>query len=291
MTGPDSTGLDPTFPAAHPADLPAHYPADLPADFITALRQFAGRPEILVAVDFDGVMSELVDRAEDARPLPANAAALATLAELPGVHTALVSGRALSSLIEAASPAAATLLIGSHGAERRLGPEAPPLELDAAQEKTLAAVEQVLEPIAARHPDAWVEHKPAGRVLQVRLARGPEAGRRAVAEAETALRELAASAERDGLSPFHVGHGKDVLEVSVVRADKGQGLDLLRRVTEAEAVLFAGDDVTDEHGFARLDPERDVSIKVGAGESAARFRISGPAQLAAVLQGVAAWRN
>lgn len=280
MTGPDSAGPGPA--------LPVERSDGLPTDLADALRRFAGHSRILVAVDFDGVMAELVDRAEDARPVPGNAAALAALEGLAGVHTALVSGRALESLIEVAAPPPATLLIGSHGAERRLGPDAPPLELDEGQLAALAAVGQVLEPVAHRYPDAWVEHKPAGRVLQVRLARGPEAKRRAVAEAEAALRALAGE---PGLAPFHVGHGKDVLEVSVVRADKGQGLDLLRRVTGAEAVLFAGDDVTDEHGFARMDPGRDVSVKVGAGESAARFRIAGPQQLAAVLREVAAWRG
>ncbi|MGM7669591.1 trehalose-phosphatase [Microbacterium sp. A93] len=284
MTGPDPAGLGQGLGQG----LGSEPAGALPQDLAAALRRFAGRTEILVAVDFDGVMAELVDRAEEARPLPANAAALAALTGLPGVHTALVSGRALASLLTVASPPPATLLIGSHGAERRLGPHAPPLELDDGQLAALAAVGQVLEPVARRYPDSWVEHKPAGRVLQVRLARSPEAKRQAVAEAEAALRGLAGEA---GLSPFHVGHGKDVLEVSVVRADKGQGLDLLRRVTGAEAVLFAGDDVTDEHGFARLDPGRDVSVKVGAGQTAARFRITGPEQVAAVLQEVAAWRG
>jgi trehalose 6-phosphate phosphatase len=257
----------------------------LDAALADAVRDFARRGTILVALDFDGVMSELVDRAEDARPVAANAAALAALTGLPGVHTALVSGRALDSLVAVSSPPESTLLIGSHGAERRLGPDAPPLELDEGQVRALAAVGSVLEPIAARYPDSWVEHKPAGRVLQVRLARSEDAKRQAVAEAEEALRRLT------GIAEFHVGHGKDVLEVSVVRADKGQGLDLLRGTTGAEAVLFAGDDLTDEQGFARLDPATDVSIKVGAGETAARFRIEGPQQVAEVLEAVASWRR
>ncbi len=254
----------------------------LDPDLERALRDFAARDTVLVALDFDGVVSELVDRAEDARPVPENAAALQSLAGLPGVHTALVSGRALDSLITVATPPEDTLLIGSHGAERRLGPDVPPLDLDEAQRAALADVGTVLEEIAARYPDSWVEHKPAGRVLQVRLAATEEDKRQAVAEAEAAL------AGRDGIHP---GHGKDVYEVSVVRADKGQGLDLLRRATGAEAVLFAGDDVTDEHGFARLDPDTDVGIKVGDGPTAARFRIGGPASLAGVLEAVARWRR
>ncbi|MFC7402094.1 trehalose-phosphatase [Citricoccus sp. GCM10030269] len=255
---------------------------DLRDELTTALREFAARETILVALDFDGVMSELVDRAENARPVPANAEALEALSEVPGVHTALVSGRAMNSLLAVATPPESTLLIGSHGAERRLGPQAPPLELDAEQARALDAVGTILEPIAAKYPDSWVEHKPAGRVLQVRLAQTAEAKRQAVAEAEAALQDVAG---------IHVGHGKDVLEVSVVRADKGQGLDLLRQSTHADAVLFAGDDVTDERGFERLDPDTDVSLKVGPGPTAARFRIAGPAQLAAVLQAVARWRR
>lgn len=262
MTGPMTDHLDPALERA--------------------VRDFAARDTVLVALDFDGVVSELVDRAEDARPVPENAEALHALTGLPGVHTALVSGRALDSLTTVASPPETTLLIGSHGAERRLGPDAPPLELDEAQRELLAEVGTVLERIAARYPDSWVEHKPAGRVLQVRLAATEEDRRRAVAEAEEALQG------REGIYP---GHGKDVYEVSVVRADKGQGLDLLRRTTAAEAVLFAGDDVTDEHGFARLDPDTDVGIKVGPGPTAARYRIAGPAALAAVLQAVARWRR
>ena len=74
----------------------------------SALRSFADHRTVLVALDFDGVMAPLVDRAEDARPLPENAHALASLTGLAGVHTALVSGRALESLTAVAAPPAAT---------------------------------------------------------------------------------------------------------------------------------------------------------------------------------------
>lgn len=251
----------------------------------SALRSFADHRTVLVALDFDGVMAPLVDRAEDARPLPENADALASLTGLAGVHTALVSGRALESLTAVAAPPAATLLIGSHGAERRLGPDAPPLILTDTQQAALVAAERTLESLSATVPGSWVEHKPAGRVLHVRQVSDPAQARDVVGTAETALAALA------GEHPeITVGHGKAVLETSVVRADKGQGLELLRQTTGAEAVLFAGDDVTDESGFARLRPGVDVGIKVGQGPTAAPFRIAGPQALAGVLQAVAQWR-
>lgn len=261
---------------------------DVPLDpeLRTALQDFATHPSILVALDFDGVMAPIVPRAEDARPLPANAAALQQLTGLDGVHTALVSGRALASLITVATPPDPVLLIGSHGAERRLGPEDPPLQLTAEQQDALKAIEQLLEPLAAALPGSWVEHKPAGRVLHVREVTDPDQAADVVGTAERDLATLAGAHRQ-----ISVGHGKGVLEISVVRADKGQGLELLRETTGADTVLFAGDDVTDEDGFAVLRPGSDVGIKVGQGPTAAPYRIDGPADLAVVLQEVARWRR
>jgi trehalose 6-phosphate phosphatase len=49
-------------------------------------------------------------------------------------------------------------------------------------------------------------------------------------------------------------------------------------------VLFAGDDVTDEDGFAVLRPEAgDLGIKVGTGETAAQFRVADERAVATLL--------
>jgi trehalose 6-phosphate phosphatase len=66
--------------------------------------------------------------------------------------------------------------------------------------------------------------------------------------------------------------GKDVLEVAVTDADKGSALRRLRADVGAVAARYMGDDVTDEDGFRALEPD-DVTIKVGPGETAARYRV------------------
>lgn len=259
------------------AELPAE---ELELALVHRLNFLATTEHLLVALDFDGTMSPLVPRAEDARPLPENAQAFAALASLPRTTTALVSGRALGSLRVVASPTEETLLVGSHGAETYLGPDSKPIELDDSQKTALNLATETLEDLTPNFPGTSVEYKPAGVVLHYRQAEdsvGQEAARQA--------------RERLAVIPgLYVSEGKMVLEVSVVKADKGQSIQMLRELTGATAVLFAGDDVTDETALATLQTE-DVGIKVGPGQTAARFRISGPEQLAAVLNQLAIFRR
>ena len=56
--------------------------------------------------------------------------------------------------------------------------------------------------------------------------------------------------------------------MAVVQVSKGAAIDTLRTRLGADAVLFVGDDVTDETAFVRLRPG-DVGVKVGEGETAA----------------------
>lgn len=248
-------------------------PGGLVPELAAAIARIAQTPHLLVALDFDGTVSPLVPRAEDARPLPASAAAFAALTLLPNTTTALVSGRALASLRAVATPPEGALLVGSHGAEVRLGPDSPGLELTQSQAIALSWARSLVETVTAAYPGTTAELKPAGVVLHYRQA-APETGRAAAEELRGAL------AREPGV---FVTEGKMVVEISVVNANKGESLAMLRATTGATAVVFAGDDVTDEHGFAVLGPG-DVGIKVGPGPSAAEYRIEAPAQLPAVLE-------
>jgi trehalose 6-phosphate phosphatase len=237
-----------------------------------ALTRVAGVDRLLIALDFDGVVSPIVERAENARPLPDTAAAVVRLAALPHTWTAYVSGRSLASLLSVASPDERTLLIGSHGAEVRLGAEEHPVALDPDQRDALADLHRAFAEVSAQAPGTWVEEKPAGRVLHTRQADPDDA-----AAAVTAARK-----QLSGRRDIFLKDGKEVLEGSVVHATKGEGLAFLRQVTEADAVLFAGDDVTDEDGFRALE-SGDVGIKVGEGETAAGHRVGTPEDIAGVV--------
>jgi trehalose 6-phosphate phosphatase len=256
-----------------PESRPAKHPLALSPELREAVRRIAGTDHLLVALDFDGTISPIVDRAGDARPLPRSATALAGLAALPRTTTALLSGRALASLRAVASPPVDTLLIGSHGAEAWLGPGSTELTLDEDQRILLAEVRGLLEEIEEQAPGTLLEDKPAGVVLHTRLAED-DVAEDAVAAARSLL--------QDHKGVF-LKTGKRVLETSVVNASKGEGLTFLRQITGATAVLFAGDDVTDEDALGRLEPG-DVGVKVGLDFTQAEFRVESPVHVAELLE-------
>ncbi|MDQ5840853.1 MAG: trehalose-phosphatase [Chloroflexota bacterium] len=248
-------------------------PLSLPPELLEAVRRVAATDHLLVAMDFDGTMAPLVDHAADSRALPRSAAAFAALTELPRTTTALISGRALDSLRAVASPPEKTLLIGSHGAEVWMGPGSSQLVLDDAQRELLAGVRRVLAEIVEEAPGTLLEDKPAGVVLHTRLA-DDDVAEDAVAAARAVLQD------RPGVF-LKAGHR--VLETSVVHSSKGEGIAFLRQATGASAVVFAGDDTTDEDALGRL-VQGDLGVKVGLDFTQAQFRVGAPVHIAELLE-------
>lgn len=247
----------------------------LDADLQGALDRAADADRLLVALDFDGVLAPEVDDPDDARALPASLAALLALRELPGTTVALVSGRSLESLDRVGGMPTAVPLVGSHGLELRLSAEDAHPAVSAADAERVVALRSRLAPLVARVDGAWIEDKPAGLAVHSRLVANPDDA----AALGAAVREAAAAADR-GLT---VRDGKNVVELSVRDATKGDGLRVLAERFSPDAVLFAGDDVTDEDALAVLGPD-DVGIKVGSAPTIAPFRVVDPAAVAAVLE-------
>lgn len=241
-------------------------PPGLPA----ALMRLSGADRLLVATDFDGVLAPLVDDPATSTPVAGVVATLARLARRPRLHVALVSGRSVADLRLLSGLTHPVVFVGSHGAEWSDG------EVDGMtgeRRDRLAELTATLQRIAAAYEGVRVEIKPASAALHVRTA-----PRDRVADV------LAAVAAGPASWPdVHVSRGKDVVEIMVVATGKGVALDRLRERLGADAVFFAGDDVTDEDAFRRLQPA-DVGVKVGPGETAARWRVEDPTDVAALLQ-------
>ena len=240
-------------------------PTRLPVDLVRALDGAAATPHLLVASDFDGTLAPIVSNPADARPLPAAAEALLALAGLPSTTVALVSGRALSTLRELSSMPPPVHLVGSHGAEFDTG-----FAHDIDQ-VLLNRIIAELTAIAANRPGVTVEPKLASVALHVRNASAADG-----ADALDAARAAARAWDAE------VTSGKAVLEFAVISTDKGEAIDIIRDRDAATAVVFFGDDVTDEKAFRRMRMS-DIGVKVGPGDTFAGYRVESPEDVADAL--------
>ena len=243
-------------------------PRDVTSDELAELI----RPHLasgLIAFDVDGVLAPLVGHADDARLSSDVHDLLSSLAARATVG--IVSGRALESLERLFAFPAELHVIGSHGLEER-GATAPPLD-DAEQ-----YVFDQLEIIATRGAEAagdgaWLEYKPASVVLHTR-----EAGDERAVPAVEAVTDLARVIDGAQVTP-----GNGVVELLARTASKGEALRALARREGCSPIVYLGDDVTDEDAFAVME-DSDVSVRVGPGESVARYRLADPAAVVEVLR-------
>lgn len=243
--------------------------SSLSLELMNKLRSLAQTPILLVASDYDGTLSPIVEDPLQARPLRESSAALRSLAVLANTHVTIISGRALRDLAALSRFPEEIHLVGSHGSEFDIGFVE---NLTAENLQQLAVIQSSFEAIAEQHEGVFLEIKPASVALHYRRC-DTEIHSELVAKAQAAL---------DDISGVQVKLGKMVVEALVVPHNKGTALDRLRHRLAAEAVLFLGDDTTDEEAFARLTGP-DVGIKVGDGETLAQFRVSDSEEVAEVL--------
>jgi len=242
------------------------------------LAAVAKRHPLLVALDFDGVVAPLGDDPASVTPLPETVEAVRRLVD-HGIPVALVSGRDLASLSGVAKIGPGVLMVGSHGDEWDDHPGLDARRSDLDVEVDIDAVHAAAvaaHRVAADHPGAWVELKRTAVAVHVR--RMP-----------VHLRDAALEAARQalhGIPGVRLLPGSDVLEATTTRADKGVAVETLRAMSGAAAVVFLGDDVTDEAAFARLGPD-DLGIKVGAGPTRAVERVADCAAVSQVLHTLA----
>ena len=220
-------------------------------------------PVLLVACDYDGTLAPIVDDPADAQPDARAIDALRTLSALPDTIVAVITGRARADLARFVGDMPDVIFVGGHGGEwedEEVTPEAD-------------ALASVLREVAAGFPGSTVEAKPTGAAFHYRqLIDGHTAGDAAQAAIDAVANQAAS-----------VLHGKRVVEFSTVDVGKGTALRRLREELSPDVIVFVGDDVTDEHGFAALGAS-DIAVKVGGGETAAPWRLAGQADVAPLLE-------
>ena len=217
-----------------------------------ALAHLTRRP-LLVVSDFDGTLSRIVDDPWGATILPLGRRALRTLAGLPGVHVAVLSGRSAADVAARVRVGGVTYL-GNHGMERGFVPRGRRAEslrphFDQAADSAVHAAEMLAERVPAIVGEPWlvVERKTPTVAFHYRTAPDLDAAARRVNDAVNQL-------DPDGILERYPG--RRVLELRPPGAvAKGEAFAALFAELQPRSVFLLGDDVSDAqafHAFRRL---------------------------------------
>lgn len=222
-------------------------------------------------LDVDGCLLDFSDTPDGAIVPAALPAQLDALSQRLHGALALVSGRTLASLDRLFSPLRWPAA-GLHGLERRHGdlrippPAAPP---------ALPDIRNDALRLAAKYPGTLVEDKGAAIALHWRVE--------PLAASDFEAFAMAALAHLPG---YRLQHGDHVIELRPALADKGDAIAafLDEAPFRGRLPVFAGDDLTDEHGFEIVNARGGISVLVGAREgSSAHCHLDNPAAVRAWL--------
>lgn len=212
----------------------------------------------LFFIDYDGTLAPIVDDPDEAYPHPEAPPLLEQLNERYPLW--IVTGRhlqALEPLLDLPLRA-----IGLHGAqEGRIGGPIRRLTPDDAAEALRRLRQTVPTGDGVR-----VEEKDTAFAVHYRAAENEDEARERICTWADAVPDM-----------LEAIWGKKVMELRPKGMSKGTAVHEIARDFPDRTPVYLGDDVTDEDAFGALeDAEKALTIKVGDGETKARYRLSGP---------------
>jgi trehalose 6-phosphate phosphatase len=211
--------------------------------------------------DFDGTLADIVEHPENVEVTAATKRALEALLERSGGAVAIITGRDISSIDRFLAPVHLPVA-GVHGLTRRdANGHVHSPDYDAA---ALGAVEAALAPLVESEPGLLMERKQGALALHYRQR--PEL-------ADLCLARMQAAAAPTPTVVLR--HGKMVVEAVAYPSNKGAAIEsfLHEMPFIGRIPVFAGDDLTDEDGFALVNERQGISIKVGPGDTLAHYRV------------------
>jgi len=232
-----------------------------------------GRATPVVFLDYDGTLTPIVERPEDAHLPPETREVLLALSEQCPV--VIVSGRD-AAFVVAEVGLSGVYYLGSHGFEV-VAPAGCELLLGRADEfgrflPSLERAQSMLEPALARIPGARVERKRYAIAVHYRQ----------VADKDVSGVEAIVDRALARLTDLRKSGGKKIFELRPdIDWDKGRAvrwmIGALGLDGAATLPVYVGDDLTDEDAFAELSTD-GVTIVVGAEPrtSAAHYRLENP---------------
>lgn len=223
-------------------------------------------------LDVDGTLLEIDREPQLVTADPRLLSLLRRLNEQYDGAVALISGRSLEQ-IDGIFGSFDIAAAGSHGLEQRFSDGSVTSRADALPRECVERVEA----FAAGHDGLLVEHKPFS--VSVHYRNRPDLEDEVLTAMDAMHRETGAG--------FHLQRGKMVIEFLPDAADKGSAIRVFMESApfRGRRPVFAGDDATDEHGFAVVNELGGLSIRIGeAPDSAAKWQLGSVSDLRNWLQ-------
>jgi len=231
---------------------------------------------LLLLLDYDGTLVPFTPTPELARPDGSLLSLLRALAARPDTEVHVVSGRPQETLEEWLGD----LPIWLHAEHGFLSRDpatrqwVPAGEFGGSWREPVLAM---LREITQRTPGSLVEVKAAALAWHYRMA-DQETGARRANELRLHLNQLLSN------QPVEILAGNRIIEIRPYGVHKGRIVPpLTPERLAATTILAIGDDRTDEDLFGALPPEA-ITIKVGPGDTKARFRIDAVGAVRQILQ-------
>lgn len=234
-----------------------------------SMRQLAerlARRRLLVVLDFDGTLAPQPNGTQDTKVPDRERALLSALTR--HVPCAVVSGRSHADLERRLRGMGVGTWVGNHGCDDgkvrwRLA-------------RQVAAWKAQLLPAVRAHAGVKLEDKRYSLSVLYGQAKAPRSAKAAIARAAK------------GLAGATLIDGRQVLNVVAAGSpNKGDAVMRLRWRTKSTAVLFVGDDRSDETVFSLGGDGWLTGVKVGrGGKTSANHRIVGRRQVATLLKAV-----
>jgi len=239
------------------------------------LDAYATSEERLIILDYDGTLKDFVSspRPFMAKPSIKLRRMIKRLAENERNHVAIVSGRPKKAL-ERWFRGIDLTLVAEHGAWTRYDGKWTNVDVEFGSLKR--QLRPIMQKYVSRTAGSEIEEKDYSIVWHYRNV-APEL---AYVRAGEMKRELIDVIDREDIGVFS---GDKVLEIKPNEINKGYAASELEAVYPAGFVLAAGDDYTDEDMFRELPPE-SYTIKVGSGDTKARFQLSSVDDMTALLE-------
>ncbi|HEX6284330.1 MAG TPA: bifunctional alpha,alpha-trehalose-phosphate synthase (UDP-forming)/trehalose-phosphatase, partial [Pyrinomonadaceae bacterium] len=249
----------------------------LPLEKAQLVRAFDRASSRLIMLDYDGTLAPFAPLPQTAVPGQNLIMLLERLVEDGHCTVALISGRSRADLERWFTGIANLWIAAEHGAllwsPISRSWEQPHTDAPAEWKKS---VYPILEHFVDRTPGSFIEEKEFSLVWHYRMA-DPEFGDWLANDLVANLDHMLAE------SPVKAVKGQKTVEVKSLWVNKGQVYSrLLLSDAAPDFIMAAGDDVTDEDLFARL-PENAWSIHVGRNESRAKYYLSNPDEMIALL--------